>query len=84
MENCCIWLVIYLNCTMMHGLTNLKSFILLDLLWVKMPEHETDRSHQVMMLTTGVASLPAQYVTSRPSAWTRRQTVRVAHLQQKR
>jgi hypothetical protein len=22
--NCCIWLVIYLNCTMMHGLTNLK------------------------------------------------------------
>jgi hypothetical protein len=24
MENCCIWLVIYLNCTMMHGLTNLK------------------------------------------------------------
>jgi len=25
MENFCIWLVIYLNCTMMHGLTNLKS-----------------------------------------------------------
>jgi hypothetical protein len=25
LENCCIWLVIYLNCTMMHGLTNLKS-----------------------------------------------------------
>jgi hypothetical protein len=24
LENCCIWLVIYLNCTMMHGLTNLK------------------------------------------------------------
>ena len=24
MENCCIWLVIYLNCTMMHGLANLK------------------------------------------------------------
>jgi hypothetical protein len=23
-ENCCIWLVIYLNRTMMHGLTNLK------------------------------------------------------------
>ena len=23
MENCCIWLVIYLNCTMMHGLTHL-------------------------------------------------------------
>jgi len=23
-KNCCIWLVIYLNCTMMHGLTNLK------------------------------------------------------------
>jgi len=21
LENCCIWLVIYLNCTMMHGLT---------------------------------------------------------------
>jgi len=24
LENCYIWLVIYLNCTMMHGLTNLK------------------------------------------------------------
>jgi hypothetical protein len=24
LENCCIWLVIYLNCTMMHGFTNLK------------------------------------------------------------
>jgi len=24
LENCCIWLVIYLNCTVMHGLTNLK------------------------------------------------------------
>ena len=24
LENCCIWLVIYLNCTTMHGLTNLK------------------------------------------------------------
>jgi len=23
-ENCCIWLVIYSNCTMIHGLTNLK------------------------------------------------------------
>jgi hypothetical protein len=28
MENCCIWLVIYLNYTMMHGLTNLKSLCL--------------------------------------------------------
>jgi hypothetical protein len=25
LENCCFWLVIYLNCTMMHGLTNLKN-----------------------------------------------------------
>jgi hypothetical protein len=24
LEICCVWLVIYLNCTMMHGLTNLK------------------------------------------------------------
>jgi hypothetical protein len=24
LENCCIWLVIYLNCTIMHKLTNLK------------------------------------------------------------
>jgi hypothetical protein len=24
LKNCCIWLVIYLKCTMMHGLTNLK------------------------------------------------------------
>ena len=24
LENCCICLVIYLNCTMMHGLINLK------------------------------------------------------------
>ena len=29
LENCCIWLVIYLNCTMMHGLTNLKRYYLL-------------------------------------------------------
>jgi len=27
LENSCIWLVIYLNCTMMHGLTNLKFYI---------------------------------------------------------
>jgi hypothetical protein len=27
LENCCIWLVIYLNCTMMHRLTNLKFYI---------------------------------------------------------
>jgi hypothetical protein len=25
LENFCIWLVIYFNCTMMHGLTNLKN-----------------------------------------------------------
>jgi hypothetical protein len=25
LENCGIWLVIYLNCTMMHGFTNLKN-----------------------------------------------------------
>jgi hypothetical protein len=24
LENCCMWLVVYLNCTMMHGITNLK------------------------------------------------------------
>jgi len=24
LENCCFWFVINLNCTMMHGLTNLK------------------------------------------------------------
>jgi len=24
LKNCCIWLVIYLNCMMMHGLTELK------------------------------------------------------------
>ena len=29
LENCCIWLVIYLNCTMMHGLTNLKFLTLI-------------------------------------------------------
>jgi len=27
LDNCCIWLVIYLNCTMMHGLTNLKLYV---------------------------------------------------------
>ena len=27
MKNCCIRLVIYLNCTIMHGLTNLKFYI---------------------------------------------------------
>ena len=33
LENCCIWLVIYLNCTMMHGLTNLKSRIITSHVW---------------------------------------------------
>jgi len=33
LENCCIWLVIYLNCTMMHGLTNLK---FLTTVWKKL------------------------------------------------
>jgi hypothetical protein len=27
LKNCCITFVIYLNCTMMHGLTNLKFYI---------------------------------------------------------
>ena len=27
LENCCIWLMIYLNCTIMHGLTNLKFLV---------------------------------------------------------
>jgi len=27
LKNCCIRLVIYLNCTMMHGLTKLKFYI---------------------------------------------------------
>ena len=27
LKNCCIRLVIYLNCTMMHGLTNLKFYV---------------------------------------------------------
>jgi hypothetical protein len=26
LKNCCIWLVIYLNCTMKHGLTYLKKW----------------------------------------------------------
>jgi len=31
MENCCTWLVICLNCTIMNGLTNLKSiFVYLE------------------------------------------------------
>jgi len=30
LEICCIWLVIYLNCTMMHRLTNLKWRIVSD------------------------------------------------------
>ena len=35
LKNCCIWLVIYLNCTMMHGLTNLKLtvYIMLPVLY---------------------------------------------------
>jgi hypothetical protein len=27
LTKCCVRLVIYLNCTMMHGLTNLKFYI---------------------------------------------------------
>ena len=36
LENCCIWLVIYLNCTMKHGLTNLKFRKLLTLYSLRM------------------------------------------------
>ena len=38
LKNCCIWLVIYLDCTMMHGLTNLKfcnQFILFSCIFSK-------------------------------------------------
>jgi len=36
LKNCCIWLAIYLKCTMMHGLTNLKFYIyILAHLYVK-------------------------------------------------
>jgi hypothetical protein len=35
---------------------------------LKTPVHETDRSHLVTMLPIGGASLPVQYVPSRPSA----------------
>jgi hypothetical protein len=31
LKNCCIWLVIYLNCTMLHGLTNLNIFVFYSL-----------------------------------------------------
>jgi hypothetical protein len=35
LENCCIWLVICLNCTMMYGLTNLKfTFFTFIILWI--------------------------------------------------
>jgi hypothetical protein len=51
---------------------------------LKTPEHETDRSHLVMMLTTSGPSLPAQYVPSRVSAQAPRQDVCIAHLQLKR
>ena len=34
--NCCFWLVIYLNCTMMHGLTNIK---FKKVLWIYMVLH---------------------------------------------
>jgi len=37
LENCCIWLVIYLNCTTMHGLTNLKCR-LCTVMWELNPE----------------------------------------------
>jgi hypothetical protein len=29
LEDCCIWLVIYFNCTIVHGLTNLKVNLML-------------------------------------------------------
>jgi len=38
LENCCIWLVIYLNCTMMHRLINLKLLEVLkcyNFLWMQ-------------------------------------------------
>jgi hypothetical protein len=42
LESCCIWLVIYLNCTMMQGLTNLKfnkiSWVILVLVCIRQLE----------------------------------------------
>jgi hypothetical protein len=35
MENCCIWLVICLNYTMMHGHTNLKNKVNNYFVWAK-------------------------------------------------
>ena len=55
LENCCIWLVIYLNCTMMHGLTNLKYYLQVSLDCITLPAnritdtnsvHITDKIHE--------------------------------------
>ena len=41
---CCIWLVIYLNCTMMHGLTNLKLSRNIDLTKLRVTGESSHRS----------------------------------------
>jgi len=41
LENCCIWLVIYSNCTMMHRLTNLKLYAFI---------HNLFSSEDIMMI----------------------------------
>jgi hypothetical protein len=51
LENCCIWLVIYLNCTMMHGLTNLKSKTNSILLSIYLANDYASKSDQYYLLT---------------------------------
>jgi len=69
LKNCYIWLVIYLNCTMMHGLTNLKfkdrksvvterSLHLFHSEWsqLEMSENTLVQKHSIFILKTNSSS----------------------------
>jgi len=51
LENCCIWLVIYLNCTTMHGLTNIK--------WISTSLEKQSKAWSFMAFNTALIWLVA-------------------------
>jgi hypothetical protein len=52
MKNCCIWLVIYLNCTMMHELTklNLKEYMVNCLIFIYVVTAIVDLRASIILL----------------------------------
>ena len=52
LENCCIWLVICLNCTIMHGLTNLKFRIKIFIFLISVHKYQINTDKCIHILLT--------------------------------